>query len=78
MNANNQLHLIHRSYIEEELPTVGLAKDLMSKFKQKETDAKNMEIYKPSGAGNRVSTNSLIALTKNGTGTVTGTNTQWL
>jgi len=39
--------------LEEELPVVGLAKDMMSKFKQKEKEAKNISDYQPSGAGNR-------------------------
>ena len=41
--------------MEQELPTVGLTKSLMSQFKQKEKEAKNVQVYKPSGAGNRVS-----------------------
>ena len=40
---------------EEELPSVGMAKSLMSQFKQKEAEAKQVQNYKPSGAGNRVS-----------------------
>lgn len=34
---------------------MGLAKSLMSQFKQKEEDAKKAPTYKPSGAGYRVS-----------------------
>lgn len=43
-----------RAAYEEELPTVGMAKSLMSQFKQKEAEAKQVQNYKPSGAGNRV------------------------
>lgn len=40
--------------MEEELPSIGMAKSLRSQFQQRESDAKQVKDYKPSGAGNRV------------------------
>ncbi|XP_067937781.1 microtubule-associated protein futsch-like [Watersipora subatra] len=39
--------------LELELPSVGLAKSIMSQFKQKEEEAKMTPVYQPSGAGSR-------------------------
>lgn len=39
---------------EEELPGVGVTRNLVSSFKRKEIEAKNTPEYKPSGVGYKV------------------------
>lgn len=46
--------LFTRANIEEELPSIGVTRNLVSVFRQKEEETKNTPVYKPSGAGYRV------------------------